>query len=213
MNPHFVINIGRQFGCGAKQIGEIIAQRLGIALYDKELINLAAIESGYAPELFEHADEKERKGSLSAFIGYFRTPISGGYYGTSNPLSNDNLFKIQSDVIRRVANEESCIFIGRCADYILRDHPQAINIFFTADAEERIARIASRNGCTKEEAACCLKRTDAERARYYNYYTGGNWGDAAQYDLTINTSRLGDEATAELVLTYIAQRLKTPAAR
>lgn len=207
MTPHFVINIGREFGCGAKRIGEALAKRLGVPIYDKELINLAARESGYSPELFERADEKERKGVLSSLIGYFRVPISGSYY-TSDPLSNETLFQIQSDVIRRLANEGSCIFIGRCADYILREHPNTINLFFTADREDRLARIIERNGCTQEEAEAAIERIDAERARYYNYYTGGNWGHAAQYDLTLNTTRLGDEATLELVIEYLAKRLK-----
>ena len=144
---------------------------------------------------------------LSSLIGYFRVPISGSYY-TSDPLSNETLFQIQSDVIRRLANEGSCIFIGRCADYILREHPNTINLFFTADREDRLTRIIARNGCTKEEAEAAIERIDAERARYYNYYTGGNWGRAAQYDLTLNTTRLGDEATLELVLEYLAKRLK-----
>lgn len=213
MQPHFVINIGRQFGSGAKQIGELIAQRLGIPLYDKELINLAAVESGYTPELFEQADEKERKGSLSALIGYFRTPLSGNYYCAENPLSNDSLFRIQSEVIRNRAKQESCIFVGRCADYILRDHPQAINLFFTADEQARIDRIVARNGCTEAEAKQCMERTDAQRARYYNYYTGGEWGRAAQYDLTINTSHLSDEASVELVIAYLEKRLKTTITR
>lgn len=207
MSKFYTINIGREYGCGAKRIGDALAQRLGVPIYDKELITLAARESGFCAEFFERADEKERKGVLSSLIGYFRTPTSGNFY-TNDPLSNETLFQIQSNVIRRLAEEGSCIFIGRCADYILRDKPHSINLFFTADRADRLARIIERNGCTEQEAAACMERIDAERARYYNYYTGGNWGRAAQYDLTINTTRLGDEGTLEQVLEYLNKRLK-----
>ena len=116
----FVINIGRQLGSGGKIVGEIIAHRLGIQLYDKQLINLAAEQSGLCPEFFEKADEKESRGMLSTLIGYLRSPFVGDDGAVTNVLSNDALFKIQSDVIREVAARESAVFVGRCADYILR---------------------------------------------------------------------------------------------
>ncbi len=207
MSKHFVINIGRQFGSGGKTIGERIARRLGIRLYDKELISLAAEESGFSIEHFERADEQERKGGLSSLVGFFRTPLSGNYYATSDPLSNDSLFKIQSDVIRRIAERESCIFVGRCADYILRDHPLSVNLFLTADTEDRINRITVRTGCSEEEARRLIERFDTQRARYYNYYSAHRWGEAATYDLTLNTSRLGEEGSTELILNFAAHKL------
>ena len=206
MQELFVINIGRQVGSGGKRIGELLAKRLGIALYDKELINLAAEKSGFCTECFEQADEQEQKGMLAALVGFFRTPLVG-HYAQQNPLSNDSLFKIQSDVIRQLAERESCIFVGRCADYILRDHPRAINLFLTADLTDRIRRIVKRTGWSEEEAAACIERTDTQRANYYNYYTTRRWGEAASYDLTINTSRLGDEASAELIFDFIHRKL------
>ena len=116
----FVINIGRQLGSGGRTVGEIIARRLGVKLYDKELINLAARESGICSEFFEKADEKESRGVISTVVGYLRAPFVGDDGGVTNVLSNDALFKIQSDVIRAVAARESAVFVGRCADYILR---------------------------------------------------------------------------------------------
>lgn len=207
MSKHYVINIGRQFGSGGKTIGERLARRLDIRLYDKELINLAAEESGFGAEHFERADEREQKGVLSSLIGYFRTSIAGNYYAANDPLSNDALFKIQSDVIRHIAERESAIFVGRCADYILRDHPLTINLFFTAEREDRIRRITGRVGCSEAEAVALMERMDTQRSRYYNYYASRRWGEAATYDLTINTSRLGEEGTAELILDFAAQRL------
>ena len=123
MKDKFVINIGRQLGSGGKAVGEAVAARLGIGVYDKQLINLAAEQSGICPEIFEKADEKESRNLFATFIGYLRSPFVGSEYSGSNVLSSDALFKIQSDVIRDLASRESCVFVGRCADYILRDHP------------------------------------------------------------------------------------------
>ena len=148
----FVINIGRQLGSGGKTVGEIIARRLGVRLYDKELINLAAEQSGLCPEVFEKADEKESRGVISTMIGYLRAPFVGDDGGTANVLSNDALFKIQSDVIREVAARESAVFVGRCADYILRENPRCVNVFITADDADRIERIRRRQGVSAEEA-------------------------------------------------------------
>ena len=119
MEDKFVINIGRQLGSGGKAVGEAIAQRLGIGVYDKQLINLAAEQSGLCPEVFERVDEKESRNLFSTLVAYLRSPFVGSEYAGSNVLSNDALFKIQSDVIRDIAARESCVFVGRCADYIL----------------------------------------------------------------------------------------------
>lgn len=207
MQARYVINIGRQFGSGGRRIGELLAARLGIRLYDKELISLAAERSGFDVEHFEKADERERKGVLSTLLGLFRTPYVGGFVPARDPLSNDALFQIQSDVIRHVAEEESCIFVGRCADYILRDHPRALNIFVTASDEARIRRIVERRGCSEAEARDCMERIDARRADYYNYYSSRTWGAAATYHLCIDSSVAGDERTAEYILAYAVQKL------
>ena len=207
MQERFVINIGRRYGSGGKRIGELIAERLGIRLYDRELINLAAEQSGFGVEHFEQADEQEHKGVLSTLLGHFRTPYVGSFVESGSPLSNDALFKIQSDAIRSVAERESCIFVGRCADYILRDHPRAVNLFFTADDESRIRRIVERTGCGADEARADMERIDARRAAYYNYYSSRTWGAAATYHLCIDSSVRGDEATAEFILAFAARKL------
>ena len=191
----FVINIGRQLGSGGRTVGEIIARRLGVKLYDKELINLAARESGICPEFFEKADEKESRGVISTVVGYLRAPFVGDDGGVTNVLSNDALFKIQSDVIRAVAARESAVFVGRCADYILRENPRCVNVFLTADDADRIGRIRSRQGCTAEEARAMMERVDARRASYYTYH------------LCVSTSPLGDEGTADFILEFAARKL------
>ena len=204
----FVINIGRQLGSGGKPVGEIIARRLGIKLYDKELINLAARESGLCPDIFEKADEKGRKGVFATLVGYLRAPFAGYEGGNANNiLANESLFRIQSDVIREIASRESAIFVGRCADYILRDNPRRLNVFITADEADRCARLCAREGWTPEEARSMMERTDSKRASYYNYYSSRTWGQAATYDLCVNSSVLGDEGTADLILEFAARKL------
>ena len=204
----FVINIGRQLGSGGKPIGEIIARRLGVKLYDKELINLAARESGLCPECFEQADERSRKGVLATLVGYLRAPFTGYEGGNSNNiLANESLFRIQSDVIREIASREAAIFVGRCADYILREHPRCVNVFITADDGDRCARLCGRLHCTEEEARALMERTDEQRASYYNYYSSRTWGEAATYHLCVNSSTLGDEGTADFILEFAARKL------
>lgn len=205
----FVINIGRQLGSGGKTVGEIIARRLGVRLYDKELINLAAEQSGLCPEVFEKADEKESRGVISTMIGYLRAPFVGDDGGTANVLSNDALFKIQSDVIREVAARESAVFVGRCADYILRENPRCVNVFITADDTDRIERIRRRQGVSAEEARAVMERIDAKRASYYDYYSSRTWGVASTYHLCVSTSVLGDEGTADFILEFAARKLQT----
>lgn len=203
----FVINIGRQLGSGGRTVGEIIARRLGVRLYDKELINLAAEQSGLCPELFEKADEKESRGVLSTMIGYLRAPFVGDDGGITNVLSNDALFKIQSDVIREIAARESALFVGRCADYILRENPRCVNVFITADDGDRIGRIRARQGGSEEEARALMTRIDAKRSSYYNYYSSRTWGVASTYHLCVNSSTLGDEGTADFILEFAARKL------
>lgn len=203
----FVINIGRQLGSGGRIVGEIIARRLGVRLYDKELINLAAEQSGLCPELFEKADEKESRGVLSTMIGYLRAPFVGDDGGITNVLSNDALFKIQSDVIREIAARESALFVGRCADYILRENPRCVNVFITADEADRIGRIRARQGGSEEEARALMTRIDARRSSYYNYYSSRTWGVASTYHLCVNSSPLGDEGTADFILEFAARKL------
>ena len=187
MKDKFVINIGRQLGSGGKAVGEAVAARLGIGVYDKQLINLAAEQSGICPEIFEKADEKESRNLFATFIGYLRSPFVGSEYSGSNVLSSDALFKIQSDVIRDLASRESCVFVGRCADYILRDHPRTVNIFIAAES--------------------LMDRTDARRAAYYNYYSSGTWGMAETYDLCIDSSVLGIDGTTGFVLEFVERKL------
>ena len=207
MNEHYVINLGRQLGSGGKEIGEKLAKALGIAFFDKELIKLASDESGLCKEFFEKADERAQQTMLGGLFGGRFPFISDGTLPYGSFLNNDSLFKIQSDVIRHLAENHSCLFVGRCADYILRDHPRHVNIFISASKEARIERLTRLNNITAEQAEELMEKADKKRAAYYNYYSYNAWGAAATYHLCIDSSVMGIDRTVEYLLQFIKQKL------
>lgn len=207
MEEKFVVNIGRQLGSGGREIGEKLATRLGIGFYDKELISLASQESGLCREFFEKADEKTAQNMIGGLLGMRFPFISDGAIPTTNCLSNDALFKVQSDVIRRLATEHSCLFVGRCADYILRDNPRCVNVFISASREERIARLCRLHGISEAAAEEKMEKADKRRADYYNYYSYKTWGAAATYHLCIDSSVLGIDATVDFIEEFVRKKL------
>ncbi len=208
MNTHYVINLGRQLGSGGKEIGERIANDFHIAFYDKELLQLASQESGLCPECFERADERTSKGLLGGLFGTRFPFVTEGALPSDSYLSNDTLFQIQSDVIRHLAEQQSCLFVGRCADYILRDHPRCCNIFITASSEARVERLTQSLHITAEEALARMEKADKRRAAYYHYYSYRTWGAAATYHLCVDSSALGIEGTVRFVEEFVARKLK-----
>lgn len=208
MSANYVINIGRQLGSGGKEIGEKLASRMGIGFYDKELINLASEESGLCREFFEKADEKASQSIIGGLFGMRFPFISDSSIPYTNCLSNDALFKIQSDVIRRLASERSCLFVGRCADYILREHPRCVNIFISSSPQERVARLCRIHSIAQEEAEEMMNKSDKKRSEYYNYYSYKTWGAASTYHLCIDSSALGIEETVLFIEAFVAKKLK-----
>ena len=205
MEGNYVITIGRQLGSGGRETGLKLAESLGISFYDKELIRLASRESGLNEKVFENADEKKR---FNIFWGLFgihsstHTPeIYSGYY-----LSNETLFKIQSDVIRSLAEKKSCLFVGRCADYILKDHSRRLSIFITADINDRVNRVMEIHGISEKKARDLIDRTDKQRSSYYNYFSGKSWGEAESYHMSVNTSVLGINETSVFLKHFIEKR-------
>ncbi|MDO4949672.1 MAG: cytidylate kinase-like family protein [Bacteroidales bacterium] len=207
-NERYVVTVGRQLGSGGREVGERLAQVLGIAYFDRQLLKLASEESGVSSDFFKKADEYKQKFSVRGFFGsrlHPAQPISMGY---QNHLDNDSLFSIQSDVIRKLAGERSCLFIGRCADYIMRDNPRCVNLFVMAPHEARLARIKKRHPeYTTHQIERFMQKADRQRAAYYNYYTGKTWGAASSYHLCIDSSLLGVDATVELCRQFIVGRL------
>lgn len=195
MEKNIIITIGRQFGSGGKSVADALGRKLGIPVYDSELITKAAQDSGFSAELFVERDEKKRFFSLSKIF-------TNTYSDTEDYMSDNGLFKMQSDTIRRIAEQGSAIIVGRCSDYILRDMDNVVDVFLTSPVEVRAERVAERLGISKEKAEEVIEKKDSGRAEYYNYYTFGNWGHATTYDICLDSSLLGIEGTADFIIDF-----------
>lgn len=186
MENRVIINIGRQFGSGGRTVASLIGRKLGIEVYDNELLLKAAETSGVHPEFFRHNDERKR------FFTF-------GY--SQNAINDEGLFKIQSDAIRSIAENGSAVFVGRAADYVLRDL-RCLDVFVSAPLEWRKALVAERSKLSSEEAEKLILRKDKTREYWYNFFTFGNWGVASNYDLCVDSSILGLEGTADLIIDF-----------
>lgn len=202
MTDKIQITIARQYGSDGRMVGEKLAELLGVRYVDRELVTLAAQKSGYDPEILSRADEKSA-GSLlyTLAMGSNMYGIHGGAQ-LEMPL-NDKLFIVQSEIIKSEADKGSCVFVGRCADYVLAEYPGRISVFLYASKDARIKRVAQEHGLSEKEASETINKTDKRRAEYYNFYTGGRWGDFENYHLMLDTSVLGTDKTAEIIAQYV----------
>ena len=204
MTPKIVLSIGRQFGSGGRVLGRTIADRLGMKYYDDELLSYAAHHSGIDQKLLAEKDEKPVSSSFFQNINHLIA-------GNDSPVSDENIFKIQSDAIRKAAVESNCVIIGRCSDYILRDYEYCMSVFYWAPIEDRIDRVAKRRNIDdREKVRLLIEREDSRRAKYYNYFTGKTWGAAPSYDACINVALLGVEGTAEATIELLRKRYGNP---
>lgn len=197
-----IYTIGREFGSGGYEVGRMLAERLGIKLYDKELLAQAAKSSGFCKEIFENHDEKPTSSFLYSLV---MDTYSGGSYSSAPFLDmplNHKVFLAQFDTIKKIAEQESCVIVGRCADYALADNPYCLNIFVHAEMEDRISWISKRKDLTENKARDLIQKTDKQRASYYNYYTCKKWGDSRSYDLCLNTSKISKEACVDMILEF-----------
>lgn len=185
-----IINIGRQFGSGGKNTAEILGQKLGVTVYDTELITEAARKSGFSKDFLTTSDED---------TNFFKLGFNNSF------ISNNSLFQIQSDAIRNIAEQGSAVFVGRASDYILRDM-DCLDVFITSPLEVRAKRISERRGINIEEAEALIAKKDRRREAFYNYVTFGNWGMASNYDLCIDSSILGIEGTADFIIDFAKKR-------
>lgn len=197
-----IYTIGREFGSGGKQVGEKLAERLGIKIYDKELLQQAAKDSGFCEEIFENHDEKPTNSFLYSLVmdtysvsGYSAAPF------LDMPL-NHKVFLAQFETIKKIAENESCVIVGRCADYALAENPDCINVFIHADMDVRIRNIAKKLNVTDNKARDIINKTDKQRASYYNYYTSKKWGDSKSYNLSLDAGKLGIDNCVEMILKY-----------
>lgn len=201
----FVVTIARGFGSGGRTIGKMLSEKLGVKFYDKELLRIASDESGINEALFGQSDEKT-KNSLFGKPGVYKGGVIAP--GKSGFISEENLFNYQAMVIKNLASEESCVIVGRCADYVLRGEPHVVRVFIYADEEQCIKNAAEVKGITdRKEAIKTIASTDKERAAYYKAHTGREWIDARNYDLCLNSGDLGFSKCVDIITDFIRTKL------
>ena len=196
MEKHILITIGRQYGAGGKGVAEILGERLGIPVYDNELLRKAAEESGISPALFRRSDERKRFFSLANLFGINR---STSYSPTA--IDGAELFKYQSQAIRDIAAQGSAVFLGRASDYVLRDM-ECLDVFICAPLADRVKRVVERTGMDAAEAEKYILKKEKARRDYYNFFTLGDWGVASNYDLCLDSSLLGLDGCADLIIDF-----------
>ena len=205
MDKHYCICIGRKFCSGGRNVAAIVAERLGIKVYDRDLLKKAAQNTGFSEQFFDEADEeKTRRGLRSLFMNHLSSNgLSGNY------LSNESIFNMQSEAIRKIHESEDCVFIGRCADYVLRDSDRLLNVFIAADIDDRVARVCRHadESMTPSKALSLIEDIDRKRSSYYNYFTGRTWGDSAVYDICLNSTTLGYDKCAEIIVSLAKDKL------
>lgn len=202
MDKKYIITIGREYGSGGREIGRLLADRLGIKCYDKELLTLAAKDSGLSEDLFKSNDEKPTNSFLYSLV---MDTYSVGYSTSSfidMPL-NQKVFMAQYDTIKKLAESESCVIVGRCADYALKDMPECISVFIKASTEFKVNRIMKLYDYSENKAKDIITKTNKKRSNYYNFYTNKRWADSRSYDLCIDSSELGIDNCVELIMQYI----------
>lgn len=198
---NIVITIARQYGSGGKTVGKMVADKLGIPFYSRDILRLASEDSGINERLFVEADERLKKKFLfgtpsNVYDGGLIKPDSGDF------VSDRNLFNYQAKVIKELAEKESCVIVGRCADFVLKDNPNVMSVFVHADEDFCFDRAMERNSMTEREMVKFIAKTDKYRGDYYKYYTGREWNDARNYDLCLDCGKLGFDKCMEEILAY-----------
>lgn len=202
---NLIIVVGRQFGSGGRDIGRALAQKYSLEYYDRELLAQAAGQFGYSPHIFAKRDEK-RPSALRALM----TNLFGvGDSYAQNPMSSESIYNAQCQAIRELAGRSGCVFVGRTADYVLRENPNLVSIFLSSPIERRVKAILKRGDApTADKAAELANRRDNERENFYNYYTGRRWGHASNYHLAMDASMLDTEAAVNVISRFIEEKFK-----
>lgn len=198
MTDKKIITISREFGSGGRLIGKCLAEKLGVPYYDKELLDRIAEESGFSREMMEDAEKKAK----NSFLYSLMSAMGTGESGPESLSLNERFFLAQFDTIRNIAEEGSCVIVGRCADYILRGMPEATHVFVYAEEEDKIKRAVEEYGVPESEVKKMMKDTDKARANYYAYHTGRKWGEHVNYNLSIDSGYIGIEDIVELIIKY-----------
>jgi len=194
-----IITIGREYGSGGREIGKLLAQRLSVPFYDKEILTLAAKDSGICEELFENHDEKAMPSYLFSLFPGADTPVGGE---AELPL-NHRIFLAQFEAIAKIALEGPCVMVGRCANYVLKAQPNLVSVFMYGDVDTRVERIMKVDNLPFDQAKDRVRKGDKQRQGYYNFFADGNWGHRSNYHLMLNTSGVSQEAVVDSVIAYI----------
>ena len=200
-----IITISRQYGSGGHEVGERLAKKLNIPLLDKELIAMAAKQSGLSEEVFERADEKAGSSLLYSMVMGNYT-FGSRITGVNEMPINDKLFILQSDIIKKAAAEGPCVIVGRCGDYILREHENVFHVFIHANTEARVKRIVGKGLCEEKKAEDFVTKRDKQRANYYNFYSNKRWDDLSNYHLTIDSSHFDIDQIVDLLIAAVQSR-------
>lgn len=204
---NIVITIARQYGSGGKTIGAMLARDLGINCYSREILKMASEESGINERLFGQADERVK---IASWFKVLKKPYEGELLPpeSSGFVSDENLFNYQAKVIKDLAEKESCVIVGRCADFVLKDYPNVMSVFIHADKDFCMERSLERNSMPRPEMERFIEKTDKYRGDFYRYYTGHQWEDARNYDLCLNSGKLGFEKCVEAIKGYMKVRFE-----
>jgi len=203
MTDKKIITISREFGSGGRLIGKRLAEKLGVPYYDKELLDRIAEESGFSREMMEDAEKKAK----NSFLYSLMSAMGTGESGPESLSLNERFFLAQFDTIRNIAEEGSCVIVGRCADYILRGMPEATHVFVYAEEEDKIKRAVEEYGVPEESVKKMMKDTDKARANYYAYHTGRKWGEHVNYNLSIDSGYIEIEDIVDLIIKYTDSKL------
>jgi len=207
MAEHYVISIGREYGCGGREIGRRVSEKLNIGFYDKAILKMTAEKSGIRESYFHLADEMPGGNLLQKIIGSMvGKKDRGPSLEAGELLKPENLFRFQSEVIQKLAEGESCVIMGRCADMVLKEKRELIRIYLYADMEYRIQHVKEEKIFPEGQEEKNIRRMDRERGEYYKYYTGRDWGDRDLYDLMMDTSGLNVEGAADVLIEYVRKR-------
>ncbi len=202
---NLVVTISREYGCDGRIIGKKVASALGILYYDRALIQMTADKSGLSPEFIEQTEEKATSSFLYNIASMAYSNASTMYMQYDTP-PNDKAFFAQSKVIQELAEKHSCVIVGRCSEYVLRDNPDCVKVFLYADKEDRIQKCMNTEGLDRKKAEAMIKKTDKGRANYHKLYTGISWKELGQYDLAINTSKSGVDGAVSTILSFIKSK-------
>lgn len=207
MDKKIVITIARQYGSGGRTIGEMLAKDINVHYYDKELLKLASDDSGINEKLFVNADEKVKMTNLlkivkNIYTGQLIPPDRDDF------VSDNNLFNYQAKIIKQLAEEEACVMVGRCADFVLKEYDNVLSVFIHAPKDYCMEQAAKKVSMSSKELERYITRIDKNRADYYKYHTGREWTDARNYDLCLNSSKLGFDRCVEEIKSYINVRFQ-----